>query len=199
MKWTKSTLLLAWSICAERLSICYILYVSEAEVTQRMSHVNEVANRASGYNRHEELAKKLQEEMEKKRKMTPALKSDAPSQRMKEVECPTCTVHLQVEVPATGSKTIECSVCQHPFLFRSVDTCNYLHTEKALFVMKLSIWHSKYSDCDYGCYLASILLGGLWFGPLDRHLVKIGLLTVEVTPNLAGGVTWVSMALFPYM
>ncbi|GJT66733.1 FREE1-like protein [Tanacetum coccineum] len=42
-----------------------------AEVTQRMSHVNEVANRASGYNRHEELAKKLQEEMEKKRKMTP--------------------------------------------------------------------------------------------------------------------------------
>lgn len=87
-----------------------------AEVTQRLSHVNEVAGRASGYNRHEDLAKKLQEEMEKKRKTTAELKSNVPDERMKEVECPTCTVHLQVEVPATGSKTIECSVCQHPFL-----------------------------------------------------------------------------------
>ncbi|KAI3813634.1 hypothetical protein L1987_18363 [Smallanthus sonchifolius] len=87
-----------------------------AEVTRRLSHVNEVAGRSSGFNRHEDLAKKLQEEMEKKRKTTAELKSNVPDLRMKEVECPTCTVHLQVEVPASGSKTIECSVCQHPFL-----------------------------------------------------------------------------------
>ncbi|PWA86553.1 zinc finger, FYVE/PHD-type, Zinc finger, RING/FYVE/PHD-type [Artemisia annua] len=192
--------------CMSDCLICYILFVSEvslvifwhhgnvyqqAEVTQRMSHVNEVASRASGYNRHEELAKKLQEEMEKKRKMTPgtdtvpklvyripngtgssiskkttgekktrlqqipslyledvddeALKSDAPGQRMKEVECPTCTVHLQVEVPATGSKTIECSVCQHPFLI----------------LITVAI-------------LLSIQLGGYRL-VLDHHQVKLGL------------------------
>ncbi|KAJ0462563.1 putative chromatin regulator PHD family [Helianthus annuus] len=89
-----------------------------AEVTQRLSHVNEVAGRSSGFNRHEDLAKKLQEEMEKKRKTTAELNSNVPRQQMKEVECPTCTVHLQVEVPANGSKTIKCSVCQHPFLVR---------------------------------------------------------------------------------
>ncbi|KAL4554788.1 hypothetical protein LXL04_037394 [Taraxacum kok-saghyz] len=83
-----------------------------AEVTQRLSHVNEVAaNKASGFNRHEDLAKKLQEEMEKKRRATES-KSNVANLQMKDVECPTCTVHLQV----TGSKTIECSVCQHPFL-----------------------------------------------------------------------------------
>lgn len=86
-----------------------------AEVTQRLSHANEVAGRPSGFNRHEDLAKKLQEEMEKKLKTTES-KSNVAHDRMKEVECPTCTVHLQVEVPLTGSKTIECSVCQHPFL-----------------------------------------------------------------------------------
>ncbi|MFS8033910.1 hypothetical protein Hanom_Chr17g01575051 [Helianthus anomalus] len=56
--------------------------------------------------------------MEKKRKTTAELNSNVPRQQMKEVECPTCTVHLQVEIPANGSKTIECSVCQHPFLVR---------------------------------------------------------------------------------
>ncbi|KAL4564818.1 hypothetical protein LXL04_028890 [Taraxacum kok-saghyz] len=107
-----------------------------AEVTQRLSHVNEVAaNKASGFNRHEDLAKKLHvnkhiykyfsfiygwmtggnEEMEKKRRATES-KSNVANLQMKDVECPTCTVHLQVEVPVTGSKTIECSVCQHPFL-----------------------------------------------------------------------------------
>lgn len=35
---------------------------------------------------------------------------------MREVACPICTVHLQVQVPASGSETIECGVCQHPFL-----------------------------------------------------------------------------------
>ncbi|KAI3699346.1 hypothetical protein L2E82_43598 [Cichorium intybus] len=86
-----------------------------AEVTQRLSHANELTGKASGFNRHEDLAKKLQEEMEKKRKNTES-KSNVADARMKEVECPTCTVHLQVEVPVSGSKTIECSVCQHPFL-----------------------------------------------------------------------------------
>ncbi|CAH1419559.1 unnamed protein product [Lactuca virosa] len=82
-----------------------------AEVTQRLSHVNEVAGRgSSGFNRHEDLAKKLEEEMEKKLRITES------KSNVKEVECPTCTVHLKVEVPITGSKTIECSVCQHPFL-----------------------------------------------------------------------------------
>ncbi|KAJ9564550.1 hypothetical protein OSB04_000516, partial [Centaurea solstitialis] len=87
-----------------------------AEVTQRLSHVNEVAGRASSFNRHEDLAKKLQEEMKKKLKITAESKSNVANERMKEVECPTCTVHLQVQVPSSGSKTIECSVCQHPFL-----------------------------------------------------------------------------------
>ncbi|XP_024973752.1 protein FREE1-like [Cynara cardunculus var. scolymus] len=87
-----------------------------AEVTQRLSHVNEVAGRPSGFNRHEDLAKKLQEEMEKKRKTAAELKSNVADEQMKEVECPTCTVHLQVKVPGSGSKTIECSVCQHPFV-----------------------------------------------------------------------------------
>ncbi|KAE9456943.1 hypothetical protein C3L33_11173, partial [Rhododendron williamsianum] len=45
------------------------------------------------------------------------LRSDGSSgRRMKEVACPTCTVHLQVQVPSSGSETIECGVCQHPFL-----------------------------------------------------------------------------------
>ncbi|KAG6392650.1 hypothetical protein SASPL_146874 [Salvia splendens] len=84
-----------------------------AEVTQRLS--NKVApGRAAGLQSHEDLARKLQEEMEKNRKT--GAKSEASSRRMREVECPTCTVHLQVQVPASGSETIECSVCQHPFL-----------------------------------------------------------------------------------
>ncbi|KAL2622434.1 hypothetical protein R1flu_002639 [Riccia fluitans] len=42
--------------------------------------------------------------------------SDGPAPRMREVACPTCTVHLQVQVPAFGTETVECGVCQHPFL-----------------------------------------------------------------------------------
>nr|KAJ0218803.1 hypothetical protein LSAT_V11C300129470 [Lactuca sativa] len=40
-----------------------------------------------------------EEEMEKKVRITES------KSNVKEVECPTCTVHLQVEVPITGSKT----------------------------------------------------------------------------------------------
>jgi rubrerythrin len=36
--------------------------------------------------------------------------------QMREVACPTCTVHLQVQVPNFGTETVECGVCQHPFL-----------------------------------------------------------------------------------
>ncbi|THG02795.1 hypothetical protein TEA_017025 [Camellia sinensis var. sinensis] len=56
------------------------------------------------------------EEMDKNRMTTTGLTSNGSGMRMKEVACPTCTVHLQVRVPASGSETIECSVCQHPFL-----------------------------------------------------------------------------------
>ncbi|KAA8532005.1 hypothetical protein F0562_006853 [Nyssa sinensis] len=58
----------------------------------------------------------LQEEMDKNFKISTGLKSDRSGMQMKEVACPTCTVHLQVQVPVSGSETVECSVCQHPFL-----------------------------------------------------------------------------------
>ncbi|KAL8476532.1 hypothetical protein ACS0TY_029000 [Phlomoides rotata] len=84
-----------------------------AEVTQRLSNKT-APGRAAGLQSHEDLARKLQEEMDKKRKT--GVKPVASSTGMREVACPTCTVHLQVQVPASGSETIECSVCQHAFL-----------------------------------------------------------------------------------
>lgn len=86
-----------------------------AEVTQRLSSTSEAAHRISGLQSHEDLAKKLQEEMNRKCKTSSGLKSDGSGMQMREVACPTCTVHLQVQVPTSGSETIECSVCQHPF------------------------------------------------------------------------------------
>ncbi|KAG9439965.1 hypothetical protein H6P81_020130 [Aristolochia fimbriata] len=87
-----------------------------AEVSQRLSNAKEAASRPSVLSSHEDLARKLQEEMERNRKSSSASKSDGSGRRMREVACPTCTVHLQVQVPASGSETIECGVCQHPFL-----------------------------------------------------------------------------------
>lgn len=87
-----------------------------AEVTQRLSTAKEAANKPVGLQSHEDLAKKLQEEMEKNRKSSSGSKSDGSGRRMREVACPICTVHLQVQVPSSGSETIECGVCQHPFL-----------------------------------------------------------------------------------
>jgi hypothetical protein len=89
-----------------------------AEVTQRLSNAKETASRSVVLQSHEDLAKKLQEEMERNRKSSSgsSSKSDGSGKRMKEVACPTCTVHLQVQVPSSGSETIECGVCQHPFL-----------------------------------------------------------------------------------
>nr|XP_048331699.1 protein FREE1-like isoform X2 [Ziziphus jujuba var. spinosa] len=87
-----------------------------AEVTQRLNNAKEAASKPAGLQSHEDLAKKLQEEMEKNRKSSSGLKSDGSGRRMREVACPICTVHLQVQVPSSGSETIECGVCQHPFL-----------------------------------------------------------------------------------
>ncbi|KAK6938983.1 FYVE zinc finger [Dillenia turbinata] len=87
-----------------------------AEVTQRLSNAKEVASKPAGLQSHEDLAKKLQEEMERNRRTSSGSKSDGSGRRMREVACPICTVHLQVQVPSSGSETIECGVCQHPFL-----------------------------------------------------------------------------------
>eukprot|EP00250_Pteridium_aquilinum_P032857 c4813_g1_i1 orf=266-2470(-) len=152
-----------------------------AEVTQRLSNAKEISSKPVAAPRtHEDLAKKLQEEMERnssKRSTTssnstggkersgqttvlncnacgsislvnggttrcPACgvdsskagrsgrdstssareasnswsSSEGSGKRMREVACPTCTVHLQVQVPSSGTETVECGVCQHPFL-----------------------------------------------------------------------------------
>ncbi|KAI3776497.1 hypothetical protein L1987_46282 [Smallanthus sonchifolius] len=86
------------------------------EVTHRLNSAKEAAaSRSSGLQSHDDLAKKLQE-LERNHKSSSGFKSEGSSRRMKEVACPTCTVHLQVQVPSSGSETIECGVCQHPFL-----------------------------------------------------------------------------------
>ncbi|KAF6163804.1 hypothetical protein GIB67_016144 [Kingdonia uniflora] len=89
-----------------------------AEVTQRLNSSKESASKPAGVHSHEDLARKLQEEMDRNRKASSGSKSSSngSGKRMKEVACPTCTVHLQVQVPTSGSETIECGVCQHPFL-----------------------------------------------------------------------------------
>ncbi|KAH1204288.1 Protein FREE1 [Glycine max] len=102
-----------------------------AEVTLRLSNAKESSSKPV-LQSHEDLAKKLQDELERNRRISgtyynrspnlePGLqnllyssKSDGSGRRMKEVACPICTVHLQV--PTSGSETIECGVCQHPFL-----------------------------------------------------------------------------------
>ncbi|XP_062234058.1 protein FREE1-like isoform X1 [Phragmites australis] len=87
-----------------------------AEVSQRLSNAREAANRPIVHS-HEDLAKKLQEAMDiNKRSSSGTRSSDGSGKRMREVACPVCTVHLQVQVPTSGSETIECGVCQHPFL-----------------------------------------------------------------------------------
>ncbi|KAK9748548.1 hypothetical protein RND81_02G065900 [Saponaria officinalis] len=88
-----------------------------AEVTHRLSKAKEASTRPVTLQSHEDLAKKLQEEMEKNLRISSGTKSESNSgKRMREVACPTCTVHLQVQVPSSGSETIECGVCQHPFI-----------------------------------------------------------------------------------
>ncbi|KAE8814326.1 protein FREE1-like [Hordeum vulgare] len=91
-----------------------------AEVSRRLSSAKEAANRPVVQS-HEDLAKKLQEAMDINKKSSSGSRSSDGSsgKRMREVACPICTVHLQVQVPASGSETIECGVCQHPFLVSS--------------------------------------------------------------------------------
>lgn len=86
-----------------------------AEVTQRLSYAREASEKNPEIPSHKDLAKKLQEEMGRNRK-TSGLNPDGSGLQTREVACPICTVHLQVQVPTSGSETIECSVCQHPFL-----------------------------------------------------------------------------------
>lgn len=89
-----------------------------AEVTQSLSIAKEAGKRSAAKQSHEDLARKLKEELEKNRKPSSggSKSSDSSGRKMREVACPTCTVHLQVQVPSSGSETIECGVCQHPFL-----------------------------------------------------------------------------------
>lgn len=87
-----------------------------AEVSQRLTNAKESANKSSAGQSHEDLARKLQEELERRKSSSGSRPSDVSGRRMREVACPICTVHLQVQVPSSGSETIECGVCQHPFL-----------------------------------------------------------------------------------
>lgn len=86
-----------------------------AEVSHRLSNAKEAGNKPTVQS-HEDLARKLQEELERNRKSTSGSKSNGSGGLLREVACPVCTVHLQVQVPTSGSETIECGVCQHPFL-----------------------------------------------------------------------------------
>ncbi|KAK7820216.1 protein free1 [Quercus suber] len=83
-----------------------------AEVTQRLSYGRETSEGNAKMHSHEDLAKKLQEEMGRNHK-TSGLEPAGPGMQMSEVACPICTVHLKVL--STGSETVQCSVCQHPF------------------------------------------------------------------------------------
>jgi hypothetical protein len=99
-----------------------------AEVTQRLTSTKETSSKATAQRSHDDLAKRLMEEMGRNRKgnsdsgsgSSPLWSSqsisDGTGKRMREVACPTCTVHLQVQVPSSGTETVECGVCQHPFL-----------------------------------------------------------------------------------
>ena len=87
-----------------------------AEVSQRLSNAKETTTKSAGVHTHEDLARKLREEMERNKSSSGSKSSGGSTKRMREVACPTCTVHLQVQVPTSGSETIECGVCQHPFL-----------------------------------------------------------------------------------
>ncbi|XP_062234059.1 protein FREE1-like isoform X2 [Phragmites australis] len=69
-----------------------------AEVSQRLSNAREAANRPIVHS-HEDLAKKLQEAMDiNKRSSSGTRSSDGSGKRMREVACPVCTVHLQIDI-----------------------------------------------------------------------------------------------------
>ncbi|XP_062229881.1 protein FREE1-like [Phragmites australis] len=69
-----------------------------AEVSQRLNNAREVENRPIVHS-HEDLAKKLQEAMDiNKRSSSGTRSSDVSGKRMREVACPICTVHLQIDI-----------------------------------------------------------------------------------------------------
>uniref|UniRef100_J3MHR0 FYVE-type domain-containing protein n=1 Tax=Oryza brachyantha TaxID=4533 RepID=J3MHR0_ORYBR len=69
-----------------------------AEVSQRLNNAKEAANRPIVHS-HEDLAKKLKEAMDINKKSSSASRaSDGSGRRMREVACPTCTVHLQIDI-----------------------------------------------------------------------------------------------------
>uniref|UniRef100_A0A0E0LFS7 FYVE-type domain-containing protein n=1 Tax=Oryza punctata TaxID=4537 RepID=A0A0E0LFS7_ORYPU len=74
-----------------------------AEVSQRLNNAREAANRPIVHS-HEDLAKKLKDAMDinKKSSSASSRSSDGSSRRMREVACPTCTVHLQRQKPFSG-------------------------------------------------------------------------------------------------
>uniref|UniRef100_N1QT30 Lateral signaling target 2-like protein n=2 Tax=Aegilops tauschii TaxID=37682 RepID=N1QT30_AEGTA len=70
-----------------------------AEVSRRLSSAKEAANRPVVQS-HEDLAKKLQEAMDINKKSSSGSRSSDGSsgKRMREVACPICTVHLQIDI-----------------------------------------------------------------------------------------------------
>ncbi|XP_064949665.1 protein FREE1-like [Musa acuminata AAA Group] len=110
-KCTKGRIALTTEENAQQVQVCDRCM---AEVSQRLSNAKEAVSKPAGLQSHEDLARRLQEELNKNRKS--GSNSDESWKPMREVACPICTVHLQVQVPASGSQTIECGVCQHPFL-----------------------------------------------------------------------------------
>ncbi|KAF3498339.1 hypothetical protein DY000_02058371 [Brassica cretica] len=72
-----------------------------AEVSQRLSYAKESASRNVSVQSHGDLARKLQEEMEKNRRSSSGSREGS-GRRMKEVACPTCTVRLQDPRPLSA-------------------------------------------------------------------------------------------------
>ncbi|XP_064991019.1 protein FREE1-like isoform X2 [Musa acuminata AAA Group] len=107
-KCTKGRIALTAEENAQQVRVCDRCMV---EVSQRLRNAKEAVSKPAGLQSHEDLARRLQEELNKNRS-----NSDESWKPTREVACPICTVHLQVQVPASGSQTIECGVCQHPFL-----------------------------------------------------------------------------------
>ncbi|KAM0885134.1 hypothetical protein ACQ4PT_030548 [Festuca glaucescens] len=95
-----------------------------AEVSQRLSMAQEAAKRSASVQSHGDLARKLKEELERNRKSSGSASGGVSGTRMREVGVsylhgPSSGISQflgSVEVPTSGSETVECGVCQHAFL-----------------------------------------------------------------------------------
>lgn len=94
-------------------------------------------------------------DINKKSSSASSRSTDGSSRRMREVACPTCTVHLQVQVPTSGSETIECGVCQQPFLV----SARWIPSSRRLYIDP----QRKRFCCCQGCCFGHSLS---WWGPL---------------------------------